>query len=204
MKTYAYYAVFLLFPSLISGLLELALDEFGVEANVPTGLDGGSSRAADRELMTSSKDAVRLSSIGSGEGGCQLFRVYYKKANYDQTLHDIASKGKGGNATTNTFIGYTVDHLPIYDARSEKEVGYVTETNLYTGKEDCVAKGAFNFGKSKNVTKHQIFYQGTCLTKDSNAVTGGTGYFTCSDGLVKVFRKTSNRIIFDLQVCGNC
>ena len=165
-------ALTLLLPAIASGLLESTLNEEDIVPDDAAPLSSGFERElAHNSLPGLTRITTRSTSSGKGKGKggskgskgasepqCEVYRVYYEKAEYRELLNEI-STGKGSKGST---IGFSVDRLTLYDARSNVRVGFVTETNLITGKFDCTATGALSFAEtSAGRSKDQMFYQGT-------------------------------------------
>jgi hypothetical protein len=149
------YIVALLLPAIASGLLESTLrlddvvpDETEVESR------GFERKLGNRVLGSKSTKGGKggKGSKGSKGSNCESHRVYYEIDDYKEKVSIIG--------TGDAELGFAVDRVKVFDAKSTKAVGFVTETSIAAGEFDCTVSGAFSFGAKAGRSSNQVFYQG--------------------------------------------
>jgi hypothetical protein len=166
-------------------------------------------RRRTRGLKTGDKDMGMSKGMSKGSKGMKGMGMKDKDANGCQSLKIYGFYSEAEAGFGQTAVGETIT-FPIYDYYTDEPIGtYVdSSTDAFVGGEfvDCTFAGSFNFGFDSSLDfpfTSQVLVAGTCLG-DSNAITGGTGKYSCAAGSETFLEDTEDVFTSDLKICNTC
>jgi hypothetical protein len=108
-----------------------------------------------------------------------------------------------------TALGETLT-FPVYDYYTDEPIGTYTDstTQIFVGGAyvDCTFAGSFNFDFDASLEYpfvSSVMVSGTCQGA-SNAITGGTGKYSCASGSEIFIDPDADYFASDLVICNTC
>jgi len=135
------------------------------------GYNGGSS-------SSSKGKGSKSSSSGNNNQGCYWIKLYYKNRQFRNRFDGDGIVGSNGD-------------VPLFNSQNNKEVGTYTEVTTAVGQVECYSNGVYNLAFAEGRPTSQIFIASTCSAKQQPVV-GGTGFFACASGYVKIVNRGNN------------